>query len=136
LFNSLIRQHHYLGYSQPVGEHLKYLAYAGGRVVACFAFASAPYALDCRDTFLGWSPENTPCRTCHACCINKVTLPVSLVLLGCSQFLNDYILDGRSQTKICPQRCLDISILCVGKRRNIRQHNVVQGISSSPTINH
>jgi len=25
LFNSLIEEHHYLGYEQPVGEHLKYL---------------------------------------------------------------------------------------------------------------
>jgi hypothetical protein len=25
LFNSLMEQHHYLGYEQPVGEHLKYL---------------------------------------------------------------------------------------------------------------
>ena len=57
LFNNLIRQYHYLGYTQPVGEHLKYLAYAGDRVVACFAFSSAPYALTCRDTFIGWSPE-------------------------------------------------------------------------------
>ncbi len=57
LFNSLIRQHHYLGYTQPVGEHLKYLAYAAGRVVACLAFASAPYAIDCRDSYLGWSAE-------------------------------------------------------------------------------
>ena len=57
LFNNLIQQYHYLGYTQPVGEHLKYLVYAGGRVVACLAFASAPYALDCRDTFIGWSSE-------------------------------------------------------------------------------
>jgi len=57
LFNALIRQYHYLGYCQPVGEHLKYLAYAGDRLVACFAFASAPYAIDCRDSFLGWSAE-------------------------------------------------------------------------------
>lgn len=57
LFNSLIRQYHYLGYTQPVGEHLKYLACAAGRVVACLAFASAPYAIDCRDTYLGWSAE-------------------------------------------------------------------------------
>src|SRR5713226_5958631 len=35
LFNSLLQQHHYLGYSQPVGEHLKYLVYAGGRPIAC-----------------------------------------------------------------------------------------------------
>ena len=57
LFNTLIQQHHYLGYTQPVGEHLKYLAYSDGRVVACLAFASAPYAIDCRDSFLGWSAE-------------------------------------------------------------------------------
>ena len=31
LFNSLIEQHHYLGYEQPVGEHLKYLAWTQGR---------------------------------------------------------------------------------------------------------
>ena len=28
LFNSLMEQHHYLGYEQPVGEHLKYLVWA------------------------------------------------------------------------------------------------------------
>jgi len=26
LFNSLMEHHHYLGYEQPVGEHLKYVA--------------------------------------------------------------------------------------------------------------
>jgi hypothetical protein len=57
LFNTLIQQYHYLGYSQPVGEHLKYLAYAKGRVIACLAFSSAPYAIDHRDTFIGWSAE-------------------------------------------------------------------------------
>ncbi len=31
LFNSLMEQHHYLKYEQPVGEHLKYLAWAQGR---------------------------------------------------------------------------------------------------------
>jgi len=62
LFNTLIRQYHYLGYSQPVGEHLKYLAYAEGRVIACFAFSSAPYAIDHRDTFIGWSAEARECN--------------------------------------------------------------------------
>ncbi len=57
LFNNLIRQYHYLGYTHPVGEHLKYLVYAGDRLLACFAFSSAPYAIDWRDNFLGWSPE-------------------------------------------------------------------------------
>ena len=30
LFNSLMEEHHYLGYEQPVGEHLKYLVWAPG----------------------------------------------------------------------------------------------------------
>ena len=34
LCNSLIEQYHYLGYCQPVGEHLKYLVFAGQRPVA------------------------------------------------------------------------------------------------------
>jgi hypothetical protein len=42
LFNSLMEEHHYLGYEQPVGEHLKYLVWAQGRPVACLAFSSAP----------------------------------------------------------------------------------------------
>jgi hypothetical protein len=28
-FNSLMQAHHYLGYAQPVGEHLKFMVYAG-----------------------------------------------------------------------------------------------------------
>jgi hypothetical protein len=57
LFNSLIEQHHYLGYSQPVGEHLKYLVYSGERVVAALAWSSAAHGLTCRDQFIGWSKE-------------------------------------------------------------------------------
>jgi hypothetical protein len=57
LFNSLVEQFHYLGYSQPVGEHLKYLALSGDRLLACLAFSSAPYAISCRDSFIGWSPQ-------------------------------------------------------------------------------
>lgn len=55
LFNSLLDQYHYLGYTQPVGEQLKYLVYGLGRPLACFAWASAPRHLGCRDRFLGWS---------------------------------------------------------------------------------
>lgn len=57
LFNSLLEQHHYLGYTQPVGEHLKYLVFAGERLVACLAWSSAPRHLGPRDRFLGWSAE-------------------------------------------------------------------------------
>lgn len=55
LFNSLLAQYHYLGYTQPVGEHLKYLAWAKGRPIACLAWSSAPRHLGSRDRFIGWS---------------------------------------------------------------------------------
>jgi hypothetical protein len=55
LFNSLIQAHHYLGYTQPVGEHLKYLVYWGQRLLACLAWSSAPRHLGPRDRFIGWS---------------------------------------------------------------------------------
>jgi hypothetical protein len=38
LFNSLMEEHHYLGYEQPVGEHLKCLVWAQRRPVACLAW--------------------------------------------------------------------------------------------------
>ena len=57
LFNSLMEQHHYLGYEQPVGEHLKYLVWAQGRPIACMAWSSAPRHLGSRDRYIGWSAE-------------------------------------------------------------------------------
>src|SRR4051812_30108703 len=61
LFNSLMEQHHYLGYEQPVGEHLKYLAWADcegkPRPIACMAWSSAPRHLGSRDRYIGWSAE-------------------------------------------------------------------------------
>src|SRR5262245_15436379 len=57
LFNSLMEEHHYLGYEQPVGEHLKYLVWAQGRPLACLAWSSAPRHLSSRDHYVGWSAE-------------------------------------------------------------------------------
>ena len=41
----------------PVGEHLKYLAWAQGRPIACLAWSSAPRHLGSRDRYIGWSAE-------------------------------------------------------------------------------
>lgn len=57
MFNSLVEQYHYLGYVQPVGEHLKYIAFVGKRPIACLAFCSAAFGLGLRDQFIGWSRE-------------------------------------------------------------------------------
>jgi hypothetical protein len=56
-WNGLVQVHHYLGYTQPVGEQLKYLVLAGPRPVACLSFSSAPRHLGPRDRYLGWSAE-------------------------------------------------------------------------------
>ncbi len=53
LFGHLLCRYHYLGYSRPVGEHLKYLVYAGARPVACLGWSSAPRQLNLRDRFVG-----------------------------------------------------------------------------------
>lgn len=57
LFNSLLERYHYLGYTQPVGEHLKYLVFALNRPIACLAWSSAARHLAARDRFIGWSAK-------------------------------------------------------------------------------
>jgi len=69
LFNSLMEQHHYLGYEQPVGEHLKYLVLAKSRPIACLAWSSAPRHLASRDRYIGWSAE-TRRRNIHLLAYN------------------------------------------------------------------
>ena len=64
LFNSLISEHHYLGYTQPVGEHLKYIAFSNDRPIACLAWSSAPWYIGARDRFIGWSPETRQKNPC------------------------------------------------------------------------
>lgn len=57
LFAHLLSQYHYLGYSRPVGEHLKYLVWAGERPIGCLAWSSAPRQLNLRDQLVGAPKE-------------------------------------------------------------------------------
>ena len=57
LYNSLIHQHHYLGFRQIVGNHLKYIAFIEERPVACLGWGSAAWKVRSRDTFIGWQPK-------------------------------------------------------------------------------
>jgi len=54
LYNSLIQQHHYLGYRQIVGNHVKYIAFIDERPVACLGWGSAAWSVKSRDAFIGW----------------------------------------------------------------------------------
>jgi hypothetical protein len=53
LFAQLLSHYHYLGYSRPVGEHLKYLVWAQARPIACLGWSSAPRQLNLRDQLVG-----------------------------------------------------------------------------------
>lgn len=57
LYNSLVHYHHYLGYRQIVGNHLKYIAYIGERPVACLGWGSAAWSVKSRDAFIGWDKK-------------------------------------------------------------------------------
>ena len=57
LFAQLLSRYHYLGYSRPVGEHLKYLVWAQGQPIACLGWSSAPRQLNLRDQFVGTPKE-------------------------------------------------------------------------------
>ena len=54
LYNSLVQEHHYLGFRQIVGNHLKYMAFIGERPVACIGWGSAAWSVKSRETFVGW----------------------------------------------------------------------------------
>jgi hypothetical protein len=55
LFRSLLSHFHYLGYSGPVGENLRYLVYdCQDRVLGCLLFGAPAWSVACRDRFIGW----------------------------------------------------------------------------------
>ena len=69
LVAGLLARHHYLGYTRPVGEHLKYLVYGAGQPIAALIFSSAPRHLAPRDRFIGWNAAARR-RNLHRIAIN------------------------------------------------------------------
>ena len=82
LFNSLIEKYHYLGYTQPVGEHLKYIVFAGQRPLACIAFSSAARHIGPRDAFIGWDGQ-TRRQNIYLICYNTRFLILPWVNISC-----------------------------------------------------
>lgn len=55
IFSSLLFQYHYLGYSGPVGENMKYLVFnRDDRALACLLFGSCAWSIKPRDEYIGW----------------------------------------------------------------------------------
>jgi SRSO17 transposase len=57
LWDSLVRQYHYLGYQRLLGHRLKYLAFIQDRPVAALSFSAPALKLAVRDRYIGWSAE-------------------------------------------------------------------------------
>ena len=70
LFAHLLSHYHYLGYSRPVGEHLKYLVLAGARPIACLAWNSGPLKLKLRDGLVG-APRQAYAHNLHLIAYNS-----------------------------------------------------------------
>jgi hypothetical protein len=54
-YNQLIGTYHYLGYEQPTGAQLKYLAWHRGRPLGGLSFGPAAFKVASRDQWIGWT---------------------------------------------------------------------------------
>ena len=70
IFNHLLKEYHYLGFSRPVGEHLKYLVLCGDRPVACLAWNSGQLQLKLRDQWVG-APRQAYAHNLHLIAYNS-----------------------------------------------------------------
>jgi len=57
LYDSLIEYYHYLGYTHPVGEYLKYIFFSNSRPLGCICFSSTVRHIKCRDDYIGWTKQ-------------------------------------------------------------------------------
>jgi len=62
LFNGLMGTYHYLGYRQPTGAQLKYLACYEQGPLAALSFGPAAFQIGPRDQFIGWSARQREAR--------------------------------------------------------------------------
>ena len=57
-FGALVQRYHYLGYSGPVGENLKYLVTdRHHRVLGCLLFGAPAWTMAARERDIGWTPS-------------------------------------------------------------------------------
>jgi len=82
LYNSLVQEHHYLGYRQIVGNHLKYIAFINERPVACLGWGSAAWSVKSRDTFIGWN-KTTKEKNLHFIANNTRFLILTWISVKC-----------------------------------------------------
>lgn len=57
LWNELIDRYHYLGYQPLPGAQMRYLVFAGSRILGAFGFGASAWKVAPRDQFIGWTAE-------------------------------------------------------------------------------
>ena len=60
LYRNLVGRYHYLGYTNPFGARLQYLAYVSSpqrQVVGCIQFSSPAWKMKDRDQWIGWDDK-------------------------------------------------------------------------------
>jgi hypothetical protein len=66
VFDGLLGQHHYLGYTYPIGANVRYLVRGrDGRELACAVWSSAALKVASRDAWIGWSPAARMAGLCR-----------------------------------------------------------------------
>ncbi|MDP3065351.1 MAG: DUF4338 domain-containing protein [Methanobacteriaceae archaeon] len=75
LWNDLVRSFHYKGLNVIVGRSLKYIAFLDERPVACLGWGDSAWALEARDTWIGW---NLPTRRAN---LTKIINNVRFLIL-------------------------------------------------------
>jgi len=57
LWNELIDRYHYLGYQPLPGAQMRYLVFAGSRMLGAMGFGACAWKVAARDQFIGWTAE-------------------------------------------------------------------------------
>lgn len=89
LYDGLIESYHYLGYTYPVGEYLKYIVFIKERPIGCIGLSSAVRHIKCRDQFIGWTKQQREANL-HLIAYNTRFLVLPWVKIYClaSQLLS------------------------------------------------
>jgi hypothetical protein len=97
VYNGLVQEYHYLGYTHHVGEHFKYIVFYNDRPLGCIGWTSSARHIGCRDKFIGWDAEKRR-RNLHLIAYNNRLLILPWIHVKC---LASYLL-GMS-TRIIPR---------------------------------
>lgn len=58
VFNYILKEYHYLSFSRPVGQNMKYLILGRNNCfLGCLLFGAAAWKIESRDQWIGWSAD-------------------------------------------------------------------------------